>query len=205
LLDRYEAERLPAADENIRHSTRSTDFITPKGAASRWFRDAVLQLAETQAFARKLVNCGRLSVAAILANSPLSTPDADTFETPLVPGAVAADAPVDTAGGPGWLLAQIGPGFTLLLFADTPPAPETVRALRDAAGLPLTICLILPVPAPAPDGTTLLVDRDGLASKRYDARPGTVYLCRPDQHIAGRWRRPDPERLRAALARATGH
>ena len=30
LLDSYDAERRFAADENIRNSTRSTDFITPK-------------------------------------------------------------------------------------------------------------------------------------------------------------------------------
>src|SRR5206468_7216878 len=38
LLDSYNHERVQAADENIRHSTRSTDFITPKSAASRAFR-----------------------------------------------------------------------------------------------------------------------------------------------------------------------
>jgi len=35
LLDSYDAERGVAADENIGHSTRATDFITPKKAASR--------------------------------------------------------------------------------------------------------------------------------------------------------------------------
>src|SRR6185436_12107144 len=37
LLDTYAAEREYAADENIRQSTRSTDFITPKSAISRVF------------------------------------------------------------------------------------------------------------------------------------------------------------------------
>ena len=35
LLDSYDAERVPAADENILNSTRSTDFITPKSNISR--------------------------------------------------------------------------------------------------------------------------------------------------------------------------
>ncbi|MDI9701725.1 FAD-dependent monooxygenase, partial [Burkholderia cenocepacia] len=39
LLDTYASEREFAADENIRNSTRSTDFITPKSAVSRVFRD----------------------------------------------------------------------------------------------------------------------------------------------------------------------
>ena len=66
-----------AADENILNSTRSTDFITPKSHVSRTFRDAVLALAKKHAFARRLVNSGRLSVPAILADSPLNTPDRD--------------------------------------------------------------------------------------------------------------------------------
>ena len=40
LLDSYDSERTLAADENIRSSTRATDFITPKSAVSRAFRDA---------------------------------------------------------------------------------------------------------------------------------------------------------------------
>jgi 3-(3-hydroxy-phenyl)propionate hydroxylase len=35
LLDSYDGERTLAADENIRNSTRSTYFITPKSAVSR--------------------------------------------------------------------------------------------------------------------------------------------------------------------------
>ena len=77
LLDTYDAERTYAADENIRNSTRATDFITPKSHVSRVFRDAVLELAKEHPFARRLVNSGRLSVPAVLAGSTLNTPDAD--------------------------------------------------------------------------------------------------------------------------------
>ena len=45
-------------------------------------------------------------------------------------------------------------------------------------------------------------DARGPAAQRYDAQPGTVYLLRPDQHVAARWRSFDPARIRAALARA---
>jgi len=41
-----------------------------------------------------------------------------------------------------------------------------------------------------------------LAAQRYDARDGTVYLLRPDQHVCARWRRADAGRVRAALDRA---
>jgi 3-(3-hydroxy-phenyl)propionate hydroxylase len=79
LLDSYASEREYAADENILNSTRATDFITPKSEVSRLFRDAVLQLTKRHAFARTLVNSGRLSVATVLRDSPLNTADADAL------------------------------------------------------------------------------------------------------------------------------
>ncbi len=129
LLEGYEAERIPAADENILNSTRSTDFITPKNPAARAWREAVLQLARRHAFARPLVNSGRLS-------RPWS-------------GQVAApDAPVLREGQAEWLLRHIGhdgrftliarearppalPGVTALMLADTPRP----GALHDHSGL----------------------------------------------------------------------
>ena len=71
----YAAEREHAADENILNSSRATDFITPKSDISRSFRNAVLNLARTHAFARTLVNSGRLSLPATYADSPLNSPD----------------------------------------------------------------------------------------------------------------------------------
>jgi 3-(3-hydroxy-phenyl)propionate hydroxylase len=61
LIDSYHEERSVAADENILHSTRATDFITPKNRAAVLYRDAVLGLATRHAFARALINSGRPS------------------------------------------------------------------------------------------------------------------------------------------------
>ena len=105
LMDSYSDERVAAADENLLNSTRSTDFITPKSAVSREFRNAVLTLAGQHAFARTLVNSGRLSVPAHLTASTLNTPDAADFSCVMQPGAPVADAPVRqrvaAAGGLG--------------------------------------------------------------------------------------------------------
>ena len=51
--------------------------------------------------------------------------------------------------------------------------------------------------AEAPAGVTVLpVDCSGLSATRYDARPGTTYLIRPDRYVAARWRRHDPDAVR---------
>ncbi|MGH7126588.1 MAG: FAD-dependent oxidoreductase, partial [Stellaceae bacterium] len=119
LLDSYDAERLPAADENILNSTRATDFMTPKTTASAAFRDAALALAERYPFARGFVNSGRLSRPAILEGSPLNTPDTDAFAPAQRPGSPAADAPIAEPGGTtGWLLRELQDGFTALCFGD---------------------------------------------------------------------------------------
>lgn len=208
LLDTYDADRTYAADENIRNSTRSTDFITPKSRVSRTFRNAALQLARQHPFARKLVNSGRLSVPAFLVNSALNTPDSETFEGNMVPGAPMDDAPVRVNGRDAWLLDQLGNRFVLMVFADRANAVEpAVLAQADAlaaATVPVQTLVVTAHAGQAPGGLATVHDRDGLVAQRYDARPGTAYLVRPDQHVAARWRRVDTAAVQAALARATG-
>ena len=105
LLESYDAERVPAAREKLLHSTRSTDFITPKGDSSRAFRNAVLGLARDHAFARAYVNSGRLSLPAVLGSSPLLPPGGDAPGAGLAPGSPAGDAPIRMRDGTaGWLL-----------------------------------------------------------------------------------------------------
>jgi 3-(3-hydroxy-phenyl)propionate hydroxylase len=50
----------------------------------------------------------------------------------------------------------------------------------------------------------VIVDAQGLVTKRYNATPGTSYLLRPDQHVLARWRSLDSAQLQAAMARALG-
>ena len=194
LLDSYASEREYAADENIRNSTRATDFITPKSEVSRLFRDAVLELTKRHAFARTLVNSGRLSVPSVLRDSPLNTPDADAFTGAMVPGAAAADAPVVHAdGSTGWLLRECHVAqFTALVFGQGEAAERSLAALR-ACDRPLHVVRM-------DDGAR----GSELAAQRYDARPGTVYLLRPDQHVCARWRAPSAAQVRNAVDRALG-
>jgi 3-(3-hydroxy-phenyl)propionate hydroxylase len=214
LLDSYDVERTAAADENILNSTRATDFITPKSAVSRTFRDAVLQLAKRHPFARRLVNSGRLSVPRVHVESPLNTPDGESFTGSMVPGAPAADAPVHgpLAGPAGrWFLPHLEGGFTLAVFGAEPPAAAVAALAADDVAC--RVIVIAPPGVPdaaspaAPAGTIAIADTEGLLAARYDGQRGTAYLFRPDQHVCARWRGFDRAfdlaAVRAAIAHAT--
>ena len=184
LIDSYDAERIKAANENLLNSTRSTDFITPKSTVSRLFRDAVLDLSEKFAFARPLVNSGRLSTPCILDGSPLNGPDAEALPAATRPGAPAIDAPL----GPDWLIDRLGGRFQLLTIdAD---APERL----DVDGISV-------------ERLALSADDDAsgaLADRWLGTAWSAVYLLRPDQHVAARWEKFDAEAVRAAVNRAAG-
>lgn len=201
LLESYEAERIPAADENIRHSTRSTDFMTPKSAAVRDVRDAVLALARDHAFARRMVNSGRLSVPAVLDGSPLNTADAGAFGAGAVrPGAAALDAPLAKNR---WLLNELGSGFTLLVYAENPS--DLPEAWPEAPNFGSDLKRLVVAPSAATADADALIDADGLLADRYDLTPGAAYLFRPDQHVAARARRPDAAWLTRSQRRAMGN
>ncbi|MCU0869626.1 MAG: FAD-dependent oxidoreductase, partial [Burkholderiales bacterium] len=216
LIDTYDAERIEAADENIRESTRSTDFITPKSAVSRVFRDAVLALAQDHAFARRLVNSGRLSLPTTYrAAAALSTADVDAFDAAVSPGSPAIDAPVAMPDGRAvaWI-DLLGGRFDAVLFA--PSTPDAIGAavamLARATDEPLRISVVFATVAAAQTAASAVtgpdvravIDAQGLLAQRLDASPGCVYLLRPDQHVAARWRQPDAAALRRAHRRATG-
>lgn len=209
LLDSYAHDRQFAADENIMNSTRSTDFITPKSRTSKTFRNQVLALAKHHPFARKLVNSGRLSVPSFLTNSVLNTPDADAFEGQMVPGAPMDDAPVQRIDQGQvqdvWLLDQVGRGFAVLYFVDAAPDAQTLATLKTLKQSAVPVdSLIVSRQALQVPGLKVLVDAQGWMAKRYDAKPGTTYLLRPDQHVLARWRSLDSDCLQAAMTRALG-
>jgi 3-(3-hydroxy-phenyl)propionate hydroxylase len=191
VLESYHVERGAAADENIRESTRSTDFMAPSSAQEARLRKAVLSLAKETEFGKRMVNGGRLSVPSIY-DTPLSTADRDAWRGGPRPGTSMPDAPVTAPGGmPAYLTDAFntrGARFTWLEFSNgaAVDVPGDVGVIRIGGH----------------DG---FGDQTGLAMARYDAEPGTAYLLRPDGYVAARFRRPTRAALDAALARAAGH
>jgi len=189
LLESYHIERSAAADENIRESTRSTDFMAPATRQEARLRRAVLALARETEFGKRMVNGGRLSVPSVY-STPLSTADVDQWRGGPPPGASMPDAPVAAHGEALFLTEAFikgGTQFALLAFGNgaAVEAPDGVSAIRIG-------------------GEGGLIDREGLAASRYDAEPGTAYLLRPDGYVAARFRHPSRPAVDAALARASG-
>jgi 3-(3-hydroxy-phenyl)propionate hydroxylase len=209
LLDTYSEERVLVADDNLQNSTRSTDFITPKSKMSLTFRNATLTLARDHAFARALVNSGRLSVPTVLAESSLNTPDAAEFSGDMVPGTAMDDAPMQESGNNFWLLDRVGKQFMALVMVDDTSQVDAATArvyksLADAA-IPIEVVLVSPKAGTVPEGLRVFVDEKNRFAERFDAQSGTTYLIRPDQHVAARWRNFDALAVKAALARATSN
>ena len=119
----------------------------------------------------------------------------------MMPGAPCADAPIlDAAGRPGWLLEHLGGDFVLLVLADAPadiPDPSALARLERAPRL----CAVSRNGLHGCNG--MLRDREGLVHARYGG-PGAVYLIRPDQHVAARFRGFDAAAIDRALLRACG-
>lgn len=204
LLATYDTERQHGARENILHSTRATDFMTPKNHVTRIFRDTVLELARDYPFARVLVNSGRLSRPCTYEETPLSTPDSDAFDSSLRPGAVCADAPVSAGKNDSrqWLLEFLGGHFTLLVYRDD-PSPDMARTIDRLRNEQIPIEVVC-VDSDCAGRATNLTDTHGIVAERYDLEPGSAYLVRPDQHICGRWRKPTGAAVEAAVRRALG-
>ncbi len=205
LLDSYDRERIRAADENILNSTRSTDFITPKSTASQALRDATLALARDWPFARDLVNSGRLSRPHDYAGLAPLLGDDDGSPGGAGVGAVAPNIRLDRDGdGKGeWLLDRLGDRFCGLWRVPRDAADgeiQTTAARLSAAPVPVA-CLAVDARAANSDHTETIRDPGGHLAALYGLNPGGFVLVRPDQHICGRWRALDVDRVMAAVDR----
>ncbi|NUP40361.1 MAG: pentachlorophenol monooxygenase, partial [Streptomyces sp.] len=137
------------------------------------------------ASARRDIDSGKLAEPYVYAGSPLTTPADGT----LAAGVICPDAPVAADGRRTRLRRLFGSGFTVLTARS-----DRVAAARAACGDELP-CAVYALPG---------IDVDGVLAPALRAAEDTVWLVRPDGHLAAVLPEFSPSALRAALIRAVG-
>lgn len=200
LLDTYHDERHAAARENIAVTTSTMDFLVPQDDRQVRHRAAVLTGAATDPALRAVVDSGRLAEPFWYVDSPLTTSCAERSFAgrpprgqvpPAGPGVLLPDARITGPGGEGRIRALARDG--LLLLTTDGAALEAARAAAATVSGPVRVLALTDVDA----GSTL--------TETLAARPGEVWIVRPDAHIAAVLGDPTNEEIIAALQRAVAN
>jgi 3-(3-hydroxy-phenyl)propionate hydroxylase len=190
LLDSYSPERRGATLDVFANATKSTRFMTPPTRGWRLAREAALSLSLKHDFPRGLAN-------------PRQMQPYTYAESPLTPHA-GRDA--EFAGGPpcgsaapnagladrSYLLDRAGNGMTAILFCEGQPTAEQAALLAQLGRIDRRFVPVLVTSSSSASEAKAIADRDGEIARLFAAAPGTLYLLRPDLHIAGRWKAAVP-------------
>lgn len=188
LLDTYDAERRPAAAENLRVTSRSARFLAPRTPAEHTLRRAVVALASRYPFARGLVNTGRMSVANEYPAAP-HLPDG---------GRSVQNLPLRCAdGAPATLMQMLAEGTHCLGLWHAPSRAQAQAAVDAIASLPLRLVAI-----GGDSGLPTLQGDEALLRHLGIEAPGSFCLVRPDAYRAALLREPTPASIAAAFRTA---
>lgn len=187
LLDTYDAERQPAARQNLEVTSRTARFLAPRSPAERTLRDAAIALARKHPFARRLVNSGRLSVPNPYPDSPAVTNGGHSVQN------VPITLPDGTRSTLVELAQRAGTVFIGILYAPTRAQDVAAYAWLEASGRPFRFFVC------GPGG---IGDPDGKLKQELGAAPGSFALIRPDLYLAGCVHDARPAHADAMLKRA---
>lgn len=189
LLDSYSPERRAATLEIFREASKSTNYMTPPSRGYKLMRAASLSLALSEGWAGQLAN-PRQSAPHDYTDSVLNSwPEADAA----FGGGPVAGAPVPSVAlkDGGHLTDHLNYRPTALYFTGHDGDEAVLSAMEG-----------LDVLRVGSDGCN---DPDGHVARVFGAQPGTLYLLRPDWHVAARAKiAPEPEVIRGAIKRMTG-
>jgi 3-(3-hydroxy-phenyl)propionate hydroxylase len=205
LLDSYSDERVFGTYENLSYGTKSTEFMAPPSFAFDLMRKAVLSLAVKHEEVRSLIN-PRQTSAITYSESPLNVSDAGSFTQGPVPGSVLSECPLNIVENgkarEAHLTDLVAPRFTAFYFSEDGHVPaELARLEDDYYGKKVPFALVPVTQHMHSDIRNMYAwDRSGKLGVMYDAKPGTVYLVRPDGHVLGRWHMAKASDVTAAIA-----
>jgi len=175
LLNSYTPERRSATLDVFDNASKSARFMTPNTRGWKLMRDAALSLALDYSFAGELANPRQMTPFTYQSGSAQIDDDA-TFAGGPVVGSMILETPLKT----GFLSDYLGSGFTAICFED-----ELANQIRGMYSEQILSVLTLPL----------------AKAELFAANKQSLYLVRPDLHIAGRWRKKphDPSGIRNNL------
>jgi 3-(3-hydroxy-phenyl)propionate hydroxylase len=199
LIDTYSPERRGATLDVFANAGKSARFMTPPTRGSALVREAVLSLALTHPFAREFANPRQMqpytyreTLADIVRHR-----DAEFQAGPPAGSACPNARLVDGR----YLLDLVGPGFATLAFVDDALAPRLAGLHAELGGIDPNFAPLI-VSRQEVRGT--VEDPDGTIARLFGAEPGSIYLLRPDLHIAARWKALAPSEVTAQLKSGLG-
>jgi 3-(3-hydroxy-phenyl)propionate hydroxylase len=191
LLETYSQERVYAARENHRYAMKGAEFMSPPSKPFRLMRDAVLSLSEKHPWFTSLMNPRQHSAIPLTGSALNAFPERSAeFTAGPAPGNILPECPLTVDGAETHLTSLLGARFTVLVFSEEGGMPTALAAAIASLG------------ARVPLDTQVISQSDdhtGRLFALYGAQPGSVYLVRPDGHVAARWRSAVPEELVVAV------
>ena len=155
-------------------TSRTARFLAPRSAAEHRLRRAVVALARTHEFARRLANTGRMAQANAYPPSPWAPDGARSLQN------VALDGTT--------VMRLLGDGTRFLgLWLGASRAQAAALDADLAARWPLAVHA---------------VDGAGALARHLGAAPGSFVLVRPDAYVAAQLDSAAPAAIETALRRA---
>jgi 3-(3-hydroxy-phenyl)propionate hydroxylase len=136
-------------------------------------------------------------------------------ESPLTPcagrDADFASGPVSGSAAPNakladgtYLLDRAGDGLTAILFCDGLPNAGQTALLEELGKLDKRFVSLRIQCLDSACGAEAIPDVNGEIARLFGAEPGTLYLLRPDLHIAGRWKTIIPAEIQRTASVCLG-
>jgi 3-(3-hydroxy-phenyl)propionate hydroxylase len=190
LLASYHQERHQAAEQNIRVTRRTAHFLRPQDGMERVFRSATIALAKRHAFARPLINTGRMAEANRYTRSGICEPSGGVS----MPNVSLRW--VNGQSGHWHELMGWAQGRLLLLVFGAISASEAQRLQALGTSADVRVVQVVAT-ASAAQAREAIVDAQGQLQAAAQATGMRWALTRPDAYVAATGKQVDGQLVKA--------
>jgi 3-(3-hydroxy-phenyl)propionate hydroxylase len=104
-------------------------------------------------------------------------------------------APNAKFGDGSYLLDRAGDGMTAILFCEGQPDAGQTALLEQLGRIDKRFVPVVVSSSGSASAAKTITDENGEIARLFAAVPGTLYLLRPDLHVAGRWKAVVPTEI----------